>query len=260
MTLTVSATPAYDAQPNVVLSVSSSPGATGELSIVRVHEDGAEYPVLTDRQPVLNGGWGGIDYHAPTNQLVTYRASAAGMSAETQTYLPSDQFWLAHPSDPEKSVPVLKVLAPQEPIVLQGRSEKTYVLGNPRPIIRPSSARGEAGKATVQVCRADVSAVKALMKDSGPILMNGPWGADDFGWAWIFPDDPNIINPAGFLSFPTRNIAFSYEVCEAPDVDVSPVWTYADARAEFAGTTYAALRASGMFDSYTHLRLNIRTS
>lgn len=262
MTLTVVASVASGWQPRVLVEVSSSPAVTAVLRVFRVHEDGSRNRVLTNGRAVLNGSWSGYDYHAPFNQAFTYVA-ATGLEADSAPsaacFLPSDNLWLMHPADPDLSMLVDKVLGPQQPVQYASRSEEFQILNaDGPPVVRTSYSSWSAQESslTIKVARNDVPLVKALLKGNLPVLLNGPWGGDDLGWMWIQPKQVTINNAGGLIDFPTRNVEIKYKEVRPPDVDVAPVWTYADLAAEFAASTYAGI--AGVWASNSDMGINRR--
>jgi hypothetical protein len=259
MTISMTASLQFAAQPRVLLNVSSSPSLTAVLRVFRVHADGSQHRVLTPGRAVLNGAWSGYDYHAPFNQTFTYYAQVGVVADSAQTpavFMPSDNAWLMHPSDPDKSFPIGKILAPQQSVTRSSRATEFKILGSTTSVIRTDSPLETVeGSFTIRVPVEDIPTVETLIADDLPVLLNGPWGAYDYGWSWIWLKNIERSNSGGFVQFPTRNYKFDYQVVRAPDTDVAPVWTYADLTAEFTGN-YSTL--TGVWADYDHMSLDLR--
>lgn len=235
MTITVTASVDAAYPPRVAVSVSSSPAVTASLTITRTNADGTVHPVLTDSEPVIITSWAGYDYHAPFNEAVTYTATASGQSGtSTAVFMVSDQAWLMHPSDPTKSLPVLLLQADET--VKFASPAKTYaVLNRKLPVARTSAPRGGTqGNLKIKVASADVTAALDLFADGGPLLLNGIWGANDYGWKWVLPGELSVTNPAGFVDFPFRWFLTSYVEITDPDANIVSPWNYDAVAAAYA--------------------------
>lgn len=263
MSLTVTAAPVYVDSPCVQVTVSSSPTLTAPLVVYRVHEDGTRYRVLMTANPMLVGSWSGFDFHAPFNEDVTYTAAAAGLvsAASGVAWLSSDDTtWLIHPTEPALSFVVDQLMGPSAPYVYPTRSQSYQVIGRRLPVTRTDFPRaGERGQLVVKCeTRESRDALKALLADDGPILLNSPYASDDLGWKWVQFGDLTISNPGGFLSFPFRYATLPYTETTQPDADQAPVWTYDDLKAAAltSSPTYTNLHSAG-FATYDALKLNI---
>lgn len=252
MTLTVTATISASYPPRVAVSVSSSPAVVDAVSITRAHDDGTVHPVLTDSAPVIISSWAGYDYHVPFNRPVTYTAATDDQSAtSTAVFMPSDQAWLMHPSDPTKSLPVLLLQADET--VKFASPAKTYpVLNRKLPVARTSAPRGgEQGSLKIKVATEDVTAALTLFADGGQLLLNGAWGANDYGWKWILPGELTVANPAGFVDFHTRWFSAPYVEITDPDANIVSPWNY-----DRVASTYASYDAvAAAFADYNALAL-----
>jgi hypothetical protein len=232
---------------------------TNVLRVYRVHADGSRNRVLTAGRALLNGTWSGYDYHPPFNESFTYVASTgveADSAPSAAQFIPSDEVWLLHPSDPARSYMVDKILAPQQSVTRSSRATEFQILGSSKTVIRTDSPfEAVSGSFTIRVALDDVSLVESLFADDIPVLLNGPWGRYDYGWQWIWVKSISRSNSGGKISFPTRNYEVSYKVVSGPDVDIEPVWTYADATAEFTG---AYTTTDGVWASYGDSRIDRR--
>lgn len=252
MTISVTATVATTYAPAVLVDVVSSPSVSAPLKVYRVHDDGSRHRVLTDGRAVLVGSWSGYDYHAPLNRTFTYVAAAEGQpeSAESSVvFLPSEDAWMVHATDPVKSFPIVKVLAgSQSQVTYQGTATEYAILNSALPVVRTDSPRsGAVGHLNVKVPAEDVAAALELFKDGGPLLFNGAWGSVDYPWMWINAKDLVVANP-GPIGFPFRTFSFDFRECRAPDADVVPTWTLDDVAAAFTdlnavAAAYSDLRA-----------------
>jgi hypothetical protein len=252
VTLTVTAAVSASYPPRVAVTVSSSPAVTASLTITRTHADGSVHPVLTDSEPVIITSWAGYDYHAPFNEAVTYTAATSDQSATSSAvYMVSDSGWLMHPSDPTKSMPVLLLTADET--VKFASPAKTYAVLNRRlPVARTSSPRGGAqGNLKIKVASEDVTAAMDLFADGGPLLLNGAWGPNDYGWKWVLPGELSVVNPAGFVSYETRWFQAGYVEVADPDVNIVSPWNYDAVAATYA--SYDAVAAA--FADYNALAL-----
>lgn len=273
MTLTITAAAdSSSGSPRIRLDVASTvsgplPIPTGApVGVVRIHSDGARWPVLLEDGARLAGGsWAGFDYHPPFNTPVTYAAQAAGLesAASAETELPNDSStWLVHRSNPELSVipEMVTVLGDQD---YESDAETFDVFNSKFPVTVSSGFRKAASSSIeLTVPRAQVKDLLALFQDSGPVLLNTP-GTDewDLTWAWIQPGAIKVSNPApagyslGAANFPMRKISFPFRHIGAPDVDVTPLWTCADVVATYA--TCAAVVAT--YSTCVNLALDVRS-
>lgn len=266
MTLTVTAVVDFSLPPRVRLDVASTTGGPlpvpggAPVAVVRVHEDGSRWPVLLENGARLGGGsWAGFDYHAPFNQLITYVAQAAGFESAQSvvTELVNDSTtWLIHASDPSLSLIPDKVREIGD-LTYASDAEQFDVYGSQYPVTVSSGFRKAAASTlTVVVAAGSVAAVRALLADSGPILVNTP--ADDgwdVTWLWVQPGAVTISNPANMTAYPWRRVSFPFQHIGAPDIDVTPVWTCDDVVATYA-TCNAVVAA---YSTCTNLALDVRS-
>lgn len=238
MTLTVTATNGSLDVPAVLVSVVSSPAVTAPLTLYRVHEDGTRYRVLTEANANVITTWTGFDFHAPFNQWVTYVAEAAGLvsaGSPAVMVISDDATWLIHPSDPDLTVLVDKIIGPAAPYKYPGSAQVFRPLGSKLPVVRTSYPRGgESGQITVKCESPDSrAAVMACLEDNGPTLINTPNTADDIGWKWVQFGDVDKLNPGGFTAFPFRYVVLPYMEVTQPDVDAS-LWTLGELKTDAA--------------------------
>lgn len=259
MTLTVTAVAGFGTAPLVSLSVASSPSVTDRVAIYRTHEDGSSHRVILEDGATLIGSFVGVDYHAPFNQLVTYRAVSGGLtSAESAAVVVSSQgVWLMHPTDPALSVMVEKLVGPAADYTYPTRASRSQVLNSRLPRFRSDFLRGgESGQLVVKCEDNPTPAqMKALLDDDSIVLLNTPYGDDDLGWKWIKPLDLVIRNPGGFMSFPFRYAVIPYEEAEQLDFD-QRIRTYAEAEADFPTEDYADMAL--VYATYADARLDVR--
>lgn len=243
MTITVAAAVVYGSRPTVQISVASSPTVADSLVLFRVHDDGTQHRVLLESGAVLVGSYVGNDYHAPFNQRVTYVAQSGGLtSAESgPVWVPGRRLWLVHAGVPALSVLVDKWMAVAA--YEYGSTSKSYqVLGRKLPVVRSDYPRnGESGTLTVKCDgRSSRAAMKALLADDGPILVNTQFTDDEVGWKWVQVGKLTFQNPAGFNSFPYRAAVLPYVECAQPDTDQG-FRTFDQGEADFPGATLASM-------------------
>lgn len=259
MTVTITARTASTPYPRVLLDVTSSPAVNGALKVWRNHPDGTRYRVLTEPNPVLIGTWAGPDYHAPFRQMVTYTVETdAGLSAPSApVYVQSTVTWLIHASGPALSVQVTKLIGPAAPYTYADRSQRFQVLGRRLPVTRTDYPRGGTNGQVIVKCETpqDRAAVKALLADNGPVLINTPFTADDIGWMWVQPGELTISNPGGYREFPFRYATIPFIEVDPPDADQAPVWTFDQVAAAFA--TFDDVTAA--YADFRAMQLDIRT-
>lgn len=257
MTLTVTAGVVYADCPAVQVNVTSSPSVTDRVQVWRTHQDGSRWRVLTEPNPVIVGSWVGNDYHAPFNQPVTYSAVAGGLTsaASGETWVPSDDTWIVHASDPGLSVLVEKIIGPAQPYAYQDRAVEFAVLNRKNPLLRTDSPRGgESGQITVKCSTPEQRrGVKALLADNGAVLLNTPYTDDEIGWKWVRVKESPVSNPGGFVDFPVRYVTLSYAEVDPPDADAFPVWTAGDLKAAYA----TAGLAKAAYTSARNMKLNV---
>lgn len=270
MTITVVAAPGnYDeGVPQVPLTVSSSPALTAPITLIRIHEDGTEWPLLTEDAPQLVGGtWVGFDYHPPLEQDVTYRATAAsqtGTSAATSVPAAGSRLWLISPTDPLMSVMATgdwpgdgaRVVGFEAPIRASA-AVKSRILGSAYAVHQNDSPRqAPTGSVTISCDTPEsVAAMQALLDDGGPLLLNTNWGSD-WTWLWIQPGDTGPALPvANFRKYPSRRFVIPFEATMQPDVDLTALWTFDDITA--LGLTFTQLAAQ--YATFNDMTLDIRT-
>lgn len=259
MTVTVSAAQSSSYPPAILVDVTSSPSVTAPLVVYRVHDDGSRHKVIASSR-VLIGGWSGTDYHPPFNRLFHYVAAAEGQpesAASADLFVASDLAWMIHSSTPALSFPIRKITWPMQPVTYSSRVASFDILQDPAddteslPVIRTDVTRsGAAGKLAIQVAVEDLASALSFFRSAGPVLLNGPWGADEYGWTWLVAKDVTVTNPGGGLAFPTRTLEFDFRACRQPDVDVTPLSTWADVAAQgdwaAVAATYTDWRAMNL--------------
>lgn len=240
----------YSAPLRVLLNVSSG-SVNAPVSLVRVHADGSEYPVLTESGARLIGGtWAGYDYHAPLGVPVSYRAAVnADSGTSSATWLPAASgLWLIPADDPALAVKVAFVdeIADDSYDV---PAQVVSTIGSPYPISLTEDPDDSDGvtvgvkaSLTVAVEPSDLAAAKRLLLRGGPLLIqaaNQPgW---DVTWRWIQPTGTSFANkgsndmPGGRAGYPFRYITIPYQQIAQPDVGVTPLWTAGDAYAYWSG-------------------------
>jgi hypothetical protein len=258
VTLTVTAAAEFVVPVRVLVEVASSPSVTNVLRVYRVHADGSRNRVLTAGRALLNGTWSGYDYHAPFNESFTYVASTgveADSAPSSALFIPSDEVWLLHPSDPALSV-LVDTVTNVSARKLPSAAQAFKILGSPVPVMRTNSTRGpqEWDLEVLVDGQDETDAVEALFDSDLPIYINSP-RSDIFRSSWVQPGDVSIEPPGGYFRTDLRLVSFSCTRCAPPDVDVLPVWTYADASAEFTG---AYTTADGVWASYGDSRIDRR--
>lgn len=227
--------------PRVQVLVDSSPAVTETLTVYRVHEDGSRYKVLTDQPPVMVGGWGGYDYHAPFNEAVTYVAESQTLvsPASVPVFLPSDVTWLISASDPDLSTPVTRVLDVGE-MSYDDPATRYQALGATKPTYRWTRGRGGPSSSLTVHCDSpdEAAQVLAVLQSGGPVLLNME-RPDPIGWAWIQPTGVKMSTPGGKWKTDYRAWSFNFELCEQPDLDVSATWDVASLAAAYASVSAA---------------------
>jgi hypothetical protein len=260
VTLTVTGTAQFSVPARVLVDVTSSPSVADELTVYRVHADGSRYPLLTAARSVIVGSWSGYDYHAPFNEAFTYVAAAAGLESDPSApvWVVSDDMWLVHPSDPDLSFMVEKIIAPQQSVKTTDRADDLLPLRRKLPVTRTSGPRsGKSSSMVIKVAKDDRDLTYALLDDGVPVLMNGPWGSADYGWSWVRISDVDESNPGGFIGHPCRYFTCSYSETTQPDILVTPEWTYTEMLAAFPADTYT--QQAVVYDTYRDMSLDIRT-
>lgn len=243
MTLTIAAV-ADTVALRVQLTVASTTGAPlatpegSTVTVLRVHEDGTRWRVLTETNPRITGGsYIGFDYHAPFNVPVRYVVQAGGNESAVsgEAWVISDAPWLISSSIPERS------LMPAFVDNLGGRKlpwngQLVEVAQSAFPVPRSFGYRG-AGSASLRVgvYPEDLPALRLLVSDSSQLLLNFPprdgW---DVTWLWVQPLDIDEDNPGtndmprGAAGYPYRMVSIPYAVVDSPDLDLTPVWTDGD--------------------------------
>lgn len=238
MTLTVSAVPVGSSPPRVQLDVSSSPAVTEDLSVVRVHSDGSEYPVLGVGS--LISTWTGVDIHAPFNAPVTYRAEAGAQSVTSgSVVVMSDESWLIHSADPDLSVLIDKIMSPMQDFRHASRATRYEPLNRRLPVHRIDMPRGgETGQVVIKCpTQQDRDQVRALLASDLPVLMNTPFA--DYPWKWVQVGDDTYSNPGQQEWFAYRTVTLPFEETTQPDVDTA-LWTLGDLKSA-APTSYPTL-------------------
>jgi hypothetical protein len=260
VTITVTVAADYNEDvPRMELAVTASPAVSVPLSVLRVHEDGTEWPLLASAPPKLIGGsWVGFDYHPPLEQDVTYRAVTAtedGESGLLSVPAGANVLWLISASTPALSVQVDDVFAFAAPT--HGSQAVAHrILGSSRPVHQIDSPRMAPSGSITVTCRtpAAVDAVLALLADGEPILINTSMDRD-VRWMWVQPGDVSVENPAPHRGFPTRRIVIPFQSTSQPDVDVSALWTFDDITA--LGLTFNELAA--LYATFNDMTLDNRS-
>lgn len=263
MTVSISAQLFDVSPPGVLLDVTSSPTVVAPLTVWRVHDDGSRHRVVTGRS-VLVGSWSGVDRHCPFNRVVQYAATAEGQPESAPT--PEDVLvamggpWLIHPTRPELSFPIRKIMGPQQPMTYASSAAAFDVLQQDEgtdalPVARNDFTRsGAQGKVKIQIAREAEPAVRAFFRDGGPVLLNGAWGSSDYPWMWLIAKNVVVSNPGGIIDHPTREVEFDIRECRGPDADTAALNTYPNVRSK---GSYAAVKA--LYGTYRAMKLGIET-
>lgn len=242
MTLSVAASVQASWQPSVLVQVDSSPAVSESLTVYRVHDDGARYKVLTDQPPVMVGGWGGYDYHAPFNEPFTYVAESETMvsPASGAVFLPSDTTWLISASDPELSTVVTAVLDLGE-LSFDDPAQRYLALGASKPTYRWSRPRSGPSFSLSLHCDSpdEAAQIRAVLRPGGPILLN-MHQPDPVGWMWVQPTGSKMGTPGGKWRTEYREWSFGLEQCEQPNLDVTSPWDCAALAAQYESAAAAA--------------------
>ena len=235
MTIAVKAQATGSYPPQVRVDVTSSPSMTAPLTLTRVHDDGAEYPVLLGGNPSIIGTYTGVDFHPPFNRVVTYRASGGGFIAVSgPVVVSSSRTWLVHPSDPDRSM-LVEIIASVDDYSYESASTSYRPLGSRLPVVRHDfPTGGESGQITI-ICQTPATrkALKKLLAGGGLTLLNTPYSDDDIGWKWVQIDSHTIHNPGGRQAHPERHITLPYREAVQPDVD-SAVWVLGELKSHAA--------------------------
>jgi hypothetical protein len=259
VTLTVTTDAPGGDVPQVRVTVASSPTVTGPVRLYRTHPDGQVFRVLLEDNATIVGSYVGVDYHAPFNRPVTYHAETDTQVSvgSAEQWLISDSSWLLHPTFPDLSVVVEKLVGPAAPYKYPSRASRFQVLNRRLPVHRNDYPRGgESGQVVVK-CESEDSraALKALLADDGVLLLNTPNTDDDLGWKWIKPLDLDISNPGGTFGFPFRYATIPFEETTQPDADAAGIWDYAGMTVQYLGQTYANLATAYSGKTYADLKL-----
>jgi hypothetical protein len=234
------------AQPRIRLNVTTnttdsmpvSPSAA--VTVSRLDPDGATRNVIVLANPQLSGGtWVDFDYHAPFNRSVSYVATAGGYTSAGATItLTSVVSWLMHPLNPALSVQVDQVLELAD-TTQDSTAILSYAFQSAVPIALSEGVRhSPAGALTVlSYTPSNQTALKALLSDSGPILLNlaGPdagaaWW--DVSWAWVQPGQ--VTYPKQQLRNDFRTTVIPYTQIDTPAGAEITLWTVADVVATYA--------------------------
>ena len=253
--ITVTAVMSWAPYPKVdIKALAVDPNLLGPVRVERLHANGDVFRVLTGGRNMFSGSWSGVDYHAPFNQSVRYRVTAAGQSSDwsDSVQLVSTRLWVLHPTNPALSMSFAKWRIDPFETTYEPRDEVFDVLNSSRPVVRTWGEQGtERGAVALKVVGvAERDAVKALFQAGGPLLINSP--LDEIGWMWVRRGTLKISNPATYTQFPYRWAGFDYRECRQPSGDLKPAWSCddvsrnygsCDALADaFATCDYLALR------------------
>jgi hypothetical protein len=259
VTITVALShPVVAVSPAVQILVTSSAPVSAPLQVVRVHEDGGEYPVITDSAPRLVGGsWTGIDRHAPFNQYVTYKAvgnSETGVSSEWTVL--SDESWLIHGLDQDLSVMVDAVISFGSR-QFAAPSTRHNILGSRWPVHESDGPLStETGQATFWCDSvSSYDALIALFMENIPVCLNTPFSGFSPQWMWIQPSSISLDNPGEKDGIPGRFLVVPFEHTTQPDVNADPLWTWDDVTDAFA--TWADATAD--YASWDAMQFDVRT-
>lgn len=223
MTITISATPVVSSPPRVQLTVSSSPAVTDDLSIVRVHADGSEHPVLGVGSLITT--WSGFDVHMPYNVPVTYRAASGGLTATSAaTAVVCNKSWLIHASDPDLSV-IIRGVGPVAARTRNSRATSYLPIGNRNPVSRTDSPRGgPSGEIKLlSISDAETAAIDAFLDSDFPILINS---VSAFGWMWVQPGNSITEYASGYVRDESL-VTIPFSAVTQPDVNVA-LWRLGD--------------------------------
>lgn len=261
MTITVAAEPEVTGdlfQPRVRLTVTSSPASGEPLTVWRIHEDGSEWRVITPTGTRLAAGATVLfDYHAPLNQLVTYRGETATQTgpAGAPTVVVSSTPWVLPADEPELAVPAAFVddLGDEE-ASYDGAAASTLA-GTARKAGTSDRTVGLSSSVVLGFEPALLLRWRILQERGDALLVNLPDERWDRPWFWILPSRFTIQNRgrkedrfggrAGFggkAGHPFRYAQIQYDPIDPPDTDLTPLWTDGDCELAFA--TDAAMEAA----------------
>lgn len=235
MSITISATSVAASPPRVQLTVSSSPAVTDDLSIVRIHSDGSEHPVLGVGSIIST--WSGYDFHPPYNSSLTYRAVSGALTATSSAVVvSSSQSWIVHALDPSLSV-IIRGVGPIASRTRSSRATSYLPTGNRNPVSRVDSPRGGPNGEIklLAVSDAETKAIEDLLDSDLPLLINS---VSAFGWMWVQPGDSTTEYASGYVRVESL-VTIPFISITEPDVNTA-LWDLADLKSR-AVTNYPLL-------------------
>jgi hypothetical protein len=231
--------------PRIRLDVATAKPA---VTVYRVAQDGTRTPVRTYNGgpfPVSGGSLVAYDPEAPYGQPVTYVADEAGITGSLEVTLDiTDQVWLVHPGVPSRSQPI-RIQDVSQRMTAANQSVR-YPLGRRDPIVA-SDGRRKSDVYTLTVRTkgvADTEAMKALLADMSPLLLNIPASKQwpGMGTEYIAVGDVMQVNPGGWGGWSERYWELSCTVVARPAGGSQADNTYAKSLASYS--TYAARLAA----------------
>lgn len=262
---TVAVVPTADptnSPPRVLLTVTSTgtPYITS-TTITRTDNSGTVSAVRTpDGGPLVltlsGSSYVGTvyDYEAPFGVPVTYSTVETPTSVSGAVTIDSADVWLIHPGVPGRSMTVDLRAGSFAEEDLPANSGVFWPLGSAYATVVTDGARKNGGSSFTVALEslADVAALRALIADSGVLLLNVPpalgWGIDA---VYIAILDVKAQRVSDVGSSPYRNYVCPYVPTRAPVGGTQAEWTWADVVATYptwldviaANPTWADLQA-----------------
>lgn len=232
-------------QRRVRLTLTSTVSGSGEpVTVWRVHEDGSEHRVIVPTGTRLSGGSTVVlDYHAPFNQSISYRAETATQTGPVSdpTAVVSKRPWILVADEPELSLPAAYVDdLGDEGAGYEGAATSRWV-GTGRKTGISDRTVDLSSSLVVAFLPKHLAAWRRLLHRGDALLVNLHEPRWDRQWFWVMPTRVTIQNPGekdnrfgGKAGHPFRLASFDYDPIDPPDTDLTPLWTDGDVAAAFA--------------------------
>lgn len=254
-----------DLPPGMRVTVSTDATGVVPVDLVRIHPDGSEHRVLTEGRPYLIGGvWTGVDWHAPRNVDIRWRAATSTEQASAVGTVYTDSAWLVPADDVTRAVQLAEVVN----FGARSRESRAGMFqpvadgsNGPRP--KPIFVSDDAGRGPVKVAAvvrvADEGPLWRLLEDDGVVLVVTPGPGWRVSWMWAQALSDEWANPARAW-WPYDDVTLPLVEAADPLGDVLPTWTDGDLQAFAADNGWDEEDIAGLYATDFDLQINHRVS
>jgi hypothetical protein len=197
-----------------------------QTTVTRLNPDGTTSPVRTqdgNPLPLTTSGSNRVgllyDYEPQFGAQVSYSTLETPGTVAGPVVVPEDRIWLIHPAIPSLSIPVTLAPGSLTQISRAAKRGVFYPMGRQNPVVQTDGAR-KGVESTLNVLTmntADLAALRALLQDTGVLLLNIPTDRDyGFPTCYIAVGDVSEARSVDRLPAPYRVTSLPFVVVDRP--------------------------------------------